>query len=61
MRAAVFYLSLKPGHNRTPIHLDGATVYVRAEIAPSGDLLEALDSAAPMEDETIMNSHEIEA
>lgn len=39
MRAAVFYISRSAADGGTPIHFDGATVYVRGEIKPGDDLV----------------------
>lgn len=60
MRAAVFYISRTDSHGGTPIHFDGATVYVRGEIKPGDDLSDVLDQADPRDGENVMNSHYIE-
>lgn len=60
MRAAIFYLSMFPGQDRSQVIVDGQAVYVRGEICCGvADLEDALDLADPRDDETVMNSHEL--
>lgn len=60
MRCAVFYISRFPHHRRTMVKLDDMTrVYIRADIIDTADVVDALDKAAPLPGESVMNSHEI--
>jgi hypothetical protein len=58
-KVAVFYVSRHPAPDRQPVTVGLATVYIRAEISWSLEVGQALDEAAPREDETVMNSHEV--
>lgn len=61
MRVYIFYFSFRHGKDRQRIQLDDKTHgYVRVEVVDIGgpDALEqALDRAAPMPDEMVMNTH----
>lgn len=63
MRVGIFYFSKNddPDRPTDEIRRDGKLVgYVRVEIIEDSDISTALDSARPRDDESVMNTHELE-
>ena len=54
----LFYLAFAPGPDRHPVDLpDGTRAWVRAELSPTTDLVDALGYAKCRAGETFMNTH----
>lgn len=54
-QVGIFYVSRRPGQDRWPVGVGSTRVYVRVEIAKSGDLQEALYETRPRRGEDVMN------
>lgn len=62
MRVGIFYFSVNPAPDRSPVHIAGQVVgYVRGEEVEVADLSDGLSKFKDRDDECLMNSHPLDA